>query len=65
MPLRPLPRKASFGPFELDPAAAELRKRGRKLRVPEQAMQILAMLVERPGEIITREETAMAHHPYA
>src|SRR5215471_16936839 len=56
MPLQPLPGKASFGSFELDPAAGELRKRGRKIRVPEQAIQILTMLVERPGEIIAREE---------
>ncbi len=45
-----------FGVFEADLDAGELRKHGLKIRLPEQSFQILAMLAERPGEIITRAE---------
>ena len=45
-----------FGPFELDPAAGELRKSGLKLRVPAQALEVLKMLLDRPGEVVTREQ---------
>ena len=45
-----------FGVFELDLRAAELRKSGVRLKLQEQPFQILAMLLERPGEIITRED---------
>jgi pentatricopeptide repeat protein len=49
-------RIVRFGVFEADLDAGELRKHGLKIRVPEQAFQVLAMLVERPGETITRTE---------
>ena len=45
-----------FGVFEVDPGSRELRKRGIRLHLPDQSFEILAMLVERPGEVITREE---------
>ena len=45
-----------FGTFELDLAAGELRKSGRKVRVQEQPFQLLVALVEKPGEVVTREE---------
>jgi serine/threonine-protein kinase len=45
-----------FGTFELDLHARELRKGGIRLRLPNQSLEILAMLVDRPGEIISREE---------
>jgi Tol biopolymer transport system component/DNA-binding winged helix-turn-helix (wHTH) protein len=45
-----------FGVFEVDLRAGELRKQGLKLRLPEQSFQILAMLLEHPGELVTREE---------
>jgi len=45
-----------FGEFELDERAAELRKRGRRIRLQEQPFRILMMLLDRPGEVITREE---------
>jgi Tol biopolymer transport system component/DNA-binding winged helix-turn-helix (wHTH) protein len=45
-----------FGPFETDLRAGELRRDGRKIRLQEQPFQVLAMLLERPGEIVTREE---------
>jgi len=47
---------ARFGTFELDLAAGELRKNGAKLRLQEQPFQVLALLLERAGEVITREE---------
>src|SRR5271168_2152566 len=45
-----------FGVFELDLRAGELRKYGLKVRLQEQPFQILAMLVEHAGEVVTREE---------
>jgi DNA-binding winged helix-turn-helix (wHTH) protein len=49
-------RIARFGVFELDLAAGELRKNGAKLRVQEQPFQVLAFLLERAGNVVTREE---------
>ena len=45
-----------FGVFELDPRAGELRKSGVRLRLQEQPLQVLLMLLERPGDVVTREE---------
>src|SRR5438094_10013456 len=45
-----------FGVFELDPRAGELRKHGLRVRLQEQPFQVLAMLLEHPGEVVTREE---------
>ncbi len=45
-----------FGPFQLDLRAAELHHNGTKIKLPEQPFQILADLVEHPGEVVTREE---------
>jgi eukaryotic-like serine/threonine-protein kinase len=45
-----------FGVFEYDPAAGELRKQGMKIKLHGQPIEILALLLERPGEIVTREE---------
>src|SRR5690348_7992706 len=52
----PPPRLIRFGIFEADLNAGELRKGGSRIRLQEQPFQILAMLLERPGQIITREE---------
>jgi len=49
-------RIARFGVFELDLAAGELRKNGAKLRLQEQPFQVLALLLEHAGEVVTREE---------
>lgn len=49
-------RTASFGPYVLDLRSAELRKLGAKVKIGEQAFQILVMLLERPGEMVTRDE---------
>ena len=51
-----LPARLRFGTFELDLRAGELRKHGLRVRLQEQPFQILAMLLERPGEVVTREE---------
>jgi DNA-binding winged helix-turn-helix (wHTH) protein len=45
-----------FGLFELDLRAGELRRNGAKVRLQEQPFQILTMLLEHPGEVVTREE---------
>src|SRR3989441_8603579 len=51
-----VPLTLRFGVFELDPQAGELRKKGMKIRLQGQPVEILAMLLQRPGETITREE---------
>src|SRR5215217_5407211 len=45
-----------FGAFEVDLKAAELRKQGLRLRLQEQPFQVLAALLENPGEVVSREE---------
>jgi Tol biopolymer transport system component/DNA-binding winged helix-turn-helix (wHTH) protein len=45
-----------FGVYELDLASGELRKGGLKIRLSGQPFQVLAILLERPGEVVTREE---------
>ncbi len=45
-----------FGVFEVDLQSRELRKQGFKVKLQEQPFHILLMLVERPGDIVTREE---------
>lgn len=50
------PRLIRFGIFEADLAAGELRKGGSRIRLQDQPFQILVILLERPGQVITREE---------
>jgi TolB-like protein/DNA-binding winged helix-turn-helix (wHTH) protein/Tfp pilus assembly protein PilF len=45
-----------FGVFEADLDSCELRKQGRKLKLQTQPCQVLKLLLEHPGEVITREE---------
>jgi TolB-like protein/DNA-binding winged helix-turn-helix (wHTH) protein/Flp pilus assembly protein TadD len=45
-----------FGLFEVDLRAGELTKQGRRLRLQEQPFQVLAMLLEKPGQLVTRED---------
>jgi TolB-like protein/DNA-binding winged helix-turn-helix (wHTH) protein/Flp pilus assembly protein TadD len=45
-----------FGSYTLDVPAGELHKNGTKVRLPEQPFQILLLLLERSGEVVTREE---------
>jgi Tol biopolymer transport system component/DNA-binding winged helix-turn-helix (wHTH) protein len=49
-------RLVRFGVYELDLRAGELRKSGVRLRLQQQPLQFLSLLLERPGEIVTREE---------
>jgi pentatricopeptide repeat protein len=48
--------RTSFGAFEVDVRAGELYKHGIRLKLQDQPFQILALLLERPGEVVTREE---------
>jgi TolB-like protein len=52
-----------FGVFELDASAGELRKQGVKVRLQEQPLRILQMLLESPNQIVTREELRTALWP--
>jgi DNA-binding response OmpR family regulator len=56
----PLPAEKSrvvrFDVFEVNLQEAELRKSGIRIKLQEQPFQILAMLLERPGQTVTREE---------
>lgn len=45
-----------FGVYEVDLRTGELRKHGMRIKLQEQPFQILAMLLERPGELVTREQ---------
>jgi TolB-like protein/DNA-binding winged helix-turn-helix (wHTH) protein/Flp pilus assembly protein TadD len=49
-------RRVRFGVFEMDLRAGELRKHGMQVRLQKQPFQVLAMLLEHPGEVVTREE---------
>jgi len=45
-----------FGVFEVDPRAGELRKQGVKVKIQEQPFQVLLFLLERHGDVVSREE---------
>jgi len=47
---------ASFGPFELDLKAGELHRDGRSSLLQEQPLLVLKMLLQHPGDVVTREE---------
>ena len=50
------PGRARFGVFEIDLRAGELRKQGLRIRLQDQPFQVLAMLLGKPKEVVTREE---------
>lgn len=50
------PRIVCFGEFEADLRSRELRRGGEKVRLSGQPFEILALLLEHPGEVVTREE---------
>ena len=54
--LIPTRQAVCFGPFKLDLKAGELHQDGRKIRLQEQPFQVLKMLLEHPGEVVSREE---------
>jgi len=49
-------RTQRFGEFVVDCRAGELYRRGKKIKVQQQPMQVLLALLEKPGDIVTREE---------
>jgi len=56
MQASPVQRRLRFGIFEADLQTGELRKRGARVRIQEQPFQVLAVLLARPGELVTRDE---------
>jgi TolB-like protein/Flp pilus assembly protein TadD len=56
-------RTVKFGAFEADLAARELRKNGTKIRLQDQPFQVLALLLENPGQVVTREELRLKLWP--
>jgi len=56
-------RVIRFGPYEADLHTRELRKHGLRLKLQEQPFQVLAMLLARPGELVTRDEIRSALWP--
>jgi len=52
-----------FGLFELDVSAGELRRQGRRIKLQDQPLQVLELLLSRPGEMVTREELQQALWP--
>ena len=61
------PKIVRFGLFEADFSAGELRKQGRRVKLQEQPLQLLAVLVQRAGQIVPREDLRKkcraAHRP--
>jgi DNA-binding winged helix-turn-helix (wHTH) protein len=49
-------RLIHFGDFAIDPHAGELFKKGTRIKLQQQPFQVLAILLERPGDLVTREE---------
>ncbi len=56
-------RVVRFGDFQVDLRAGELRKHGVRVRLQEQPFKVLAMLLAKPGEVVTREELRQALWP--
>src|SRR5215475_764676 len=49
-------RSVRFGEFEVDFRARELRRHGSRIKLQRQPFEVLQMLLERPGEVLSREE---------
>lgn len=56
MPAGPVHGRLRFGIFEADLQTGELKKRGARVRIQEQPFQVLAVLLARSGELVTRDE---------
>jgi TolB-like protein/DNA-binding winged helix-turn-helix (wHTH) protein len=52
----PSTQRRRFGPFEVDLRSGELRRHGVRIKLQEQPFQVLIMLLDHPGEVVTREE---------
>src|SRR5712692_6493520 len=53
----------SFGVFEVDLRSGELRKQGVRIKLQEQPFHVLTVLLQRPGEVVTREELRNQNWP--
>jgi cholera toxin transcriptional activator len=53
-------RRYRFGSFEADASTGELRRKGIRIKLHAQPFQVLLMLLERPGEVLSREEISRA-----
>jgi Tol biopolymer transport system component/DNA-binding winged helix-turn-helix (wHTH) protein len=60
---RSTPTVISFGPFQADLLTQELKKQGVRLRLPGQSFHVLKMLLDRPGELISRDDLHKALWP--
>jgi Tol biopolymer transport system component/DNA-binding winged helix-turn-helix (wHTH) protein len=56
MPTAITVERVRFGIFEADLRSGELYKRGRRIKLHQQPFQVLTLLIERPGEVVTRDE---------
>jgi DNA-binding winged helix-turn-helix (wHTH) protein len=56
-------RRYRFGLFEADVATGELRRQGIRIKLNAQPFQLLALLLARPGQLLTRDEIARALWP--
>ena len=52
-----------FGVFEVDMRSGELRRQGVRIKLQEQPFHVLSVLLERPGEVVTREELRSQNPP--
>src|SRR5438132_1156510 len=52
-----------FGVFEVDMRAGEVRKQGVRIKLQEQPFHVLTLLLQRPGEVVTREELRSQNWP--
>jgi DNA-binding winged helix-turn-helix (wHTH) protein len=59
----PSPLILRFGTYEVDLRAGELRKQGKRIKVQEQPFHVLTVLLQRPGEVVTREELRNQNWP--
>ena len=57
------PALLRFGPYEIRPSTQELFKHGLRIKLPPQAFQVLQILLERQGQLVTREELQRALWP--
>lgn len=63
MSLTSAPARYRFGTFEADAATGELRRQGMRVRLAAQPFQVLLLLLERPGELLNREEICRSLWP--
>ena len=63
MPDEPSPPRFRFGVFEADAATGELRRKGIRIKLHAQPFQVLMLLLERPGQMLTREKIARTLWP--